>query len=84
MFQSGMNPLLGMTFVLTTVVIAVPSAIKVFNWMGTLWRGNIHFDTPLLHAVAFVSLFIIGGLSGIFMAALEHGSSGATTCSRAA
>ena len=68
MFQSGMNPLLGMTFVVTTVVIAVPSAIKVFNWMGTLWRGNIHFDTPLLHAVSFVSLFIIGGLSGIFMA----------------
>ncbi|MCH2464188.1 MAG: cbb3-type cytochrome c oxidase subunit I, partial [Gemmatimonadetes bacterium] len=68
MFQSGMNPLLGMTFVVTTVVIAVPSAIKTFNWMGTLWRGNIHFDTPLLHAVAFVALFIIGGLSGIFMA----------------
>ncbi|MCH8813043.1 MAG: cbb3-type cytochrome c oxidase subunit I, partial [Gemmatimonadetes bacterium] len=42
--------------------------IKTFNWMGTLWRGNIHFDTPLLHAVAFVALFIIGGLSGIFMA----------------
>ena len=69
MFQSGMNPLLGMTFVVTTVVIAVPSAIKVFNWLGTLWRGNIHFDAPLLHAVAFVSLFIIGGLSGMFMAA---------------
>ena len=63
-----MNPLLGMTFVVTTVVIAVPSAIKTFNWMGTLWRGNIHMDTPLLHAVAFVALFIIGGLSGIFMA----------------
>jgi cytochrome c oxidase subunit 1 len=69
MFQSGMNPLLGMTFVVTTVVIAVPSAIKVFNWIGTLWRGDIHFDAPLLHAVAFVSLFIIGGLSGMFMAA---------------
>ncbi len=69
MFQSGMNPLLGMTFMVTTVVIAVPSAIKTFNWLGTLWRGNIHMDTPLLHAVAFVALFIIGGLSGVFMAA---------------
>jgi len=63
MFQSGMNPLLGTTF-----MIAVPSAIKVFNWLGTLWRGDLHFDTPMLHALAFVSMFIIGGLSGMFMA----------------
>jgi cytochrome c oxidase subunit 1 len=68
MFQSGMNPMLGTTFVVTTIVIAVPSAIKVFNWLGTLWKGDIHLDTPMLHALAFVSLFIIGGLSGIFMA----------------
>ncbi len=68
MFMSGMNPMLGTTFMLTTVVIAVPSAIKVFNWLGTLWRANIHFHVPFLHSVAFVSLFIIGGLSGIFMA----------------
>ncbi|MCH2452335.1 MAG: cbb3-type cytochrome c oxidase subunit I [Gemmatimonadetes bacterium] len=68
MFQSGMNPFLGMSFMATTVVIAVPSAIKTFNWMGTLWKGDIHFDTPLLHAVSFVALFVIGGLSGIFLA----------------
>jgi len=68
MFQSGMNPFLGMSFMATTVVIAVPSAIKTFNWIGTLWKGDIHFDTPLLHAVSFVALFVVGGLSGIFLA----------------
>ncbi|HIF37708.1 MAG TPA: cytochrome c oxidase subunit I [Gemmatimonadetes bacterium] len=68
MFQSGMNPFLGMSFMATTVVIAVPSAIKTFNWLGTLWKGDIHFDTPLLHAVSFVALFVVGGLSGIFLA----------------
>jgi len=68
MFQSGMNPLLGTTFMLSTIVIAVPSSIKVFNWIGTLWRGNIHFSSAMLSALAFVSMFIIGGLSGVFMA----------------
>src|SRR5881409_1403968 len=68
MFQSGMNPTLGTAFMLSTMVIAVPSAIKVFNWLGTLWRGSIHLTTPMLNALAFVSMFIIGGLSGIFMA----------------
>ncbi len=68
MFMSGMNPMLGTTFMVTTLAIAVPSAIKVFNWLGTLWKGNIHFHVPFLHAAAFVALFIIGGLSGIFMA----------------
>jgi cytochrome c oxidase subunit 1 len=68
MFQSGMNPALGTAFMASTMVIAVPSAIKTFNWLGTLWRGSIHFTTPMLHALAFVSSFIIGGLSGVFMA----------------
>ena len=68
MFQSGMNPTLGTTFAISTMFIAVPSAIKVFNWLGTLWRGNIQFTTPMLNALAFVSMFVIGGLSGIFMA----------------
>ena len=68
MFQSGMNPLLGTSFMISTMAIAVPSAIKTFNWLGTLWKGDLHLDTPMLHALAFVALFIIGGLSGIFMA----------------
>jgi cytochrome c oxidase subunit I len=69
MFISGMNPALGMTFMVSTMLIALPSAIKVFNWLGTLWGGKIQFTTPMLFALAFVSMFIIGGLSGIFMAA---------------
>jgi cytochrome c oxidase subunit 1 len=68
MFQSGMNPLLGATFMTSTMIIAVPSAIKVFNWLGTLWRGDIHFHTPMLNALAVVAMFVIGGLSGVFMA----------------
>lgn len=68
MFQSGMNPLLGTTFMVSTMVIAVPSAIKTFNWLGTMWRGKMEFTAPMLNAVAFVSMFVIGGLSGIFMA----------------
>jgi cytochrome c oxidase subunit 1 len=69
MFMSGMNPTLGTGFMISTLLISVPSAIKVFNWMGTMWRGNLHFHVPMLHAVAFVAMFVIGGLSGVFMAA---------------
>ena len=69
MFQSGMNPTLGMTFMVSTMMIALPSAVKVFNWLGTLWRGTIQFTTAMWFAIGFVSMFIIGGLSGIFMAA---------------
>ena len=68
MFQSGMNPTLGTAFMISTMLIAVPSAIKVFNWMGTMWRGNIRLHVPMLHSVAFVAMFVIGGLSGVFMA----------------
>ncbi|HRI30093.1 MAG TPA: cbb3-type cytochrome c oxidase subunit I [Candidatus Kapabacteria bacterium] len=68
MFQSGMNPLLGTTFMLSTIVIAVPSAIKIFNWLGTIWRGNIHFTAASMNALAFIATFIVGGLSGVFMA----------------
>ncbi len=69
MFQTGMNPALGATFMLSTMMIALPSAIKTFNWLGTMWGGRLQFTTPMLNAMAFVSMFIIGGLSGIFMAA---------------
>ncbi len=69
MFMSGMNPTLGSTFMVSTLLIAVPSAIKVFNWLGTMWRGNLHLHVPMLNAIGFVSMFTIGGLSGIFMAA---------------
>jgi cytochrome c oxidase subunit I len=68
MFQSGMNPALGVSFTITTMVIAVPSAIKTFNWLGTIWGGTIRFTVPMLNALAFVAMFVIGGLSGIFMA----------------
>jgi cytochrome c oxidase subunit 1 len=68
MFQSGMNPTLGTSFMVSTMIIAVPSAIKTFNWMGTLWKGNIQFETSHLFAIGFVMLFVVGGLSGIFMA----------------
>src|SRR5207245_2414879 len=69
MFVSGMNPTLGSSFMVSTLVIAVPSAVKTFNWMGTMWRGNLRFTVPMLNAVAFVAMFVIGGLSGIYMAA---------------
>lgn len=68
MFQSGMNPVLGTTFMASTIMIAVPSAIKTFNWLGTLWGGNIRYTPAMLNALGFVSMFVIGGLSGIFMA----------------
>src|ERR1700716_961985 len=69
MFQSGMNPALGATFMLSTMMIALPSAVKVFNWLGTMWGGRIQYTSAMLNAIAFVAMFIIGGLSGIFMAA---------------
>lgn len=69
MFQSGMDPRLGTGFMIATIMIALPSAVKVFNWLGTIFMGNIQFTAAMLFALAFVALFIIGGLSGIFMAA---------------
>ena len=67
MFVTGLNPFLGSIFVLLTLLIAVPSAIKVFNWLTTLWRGNIRFSPGMLFAIGFVSLFISGGLTGIWL-----------------
>jgi len=67
MFVSGMSPFLGSVFTLTTLLIAVPSAIKTFNWLGTVWGARIRFAVPGLFALGFVSLFVSGGLSGIFL-----------------
>ena len=67
MFVTGLNPFLGSVFVLLTLLIAVPSVIKVFNWLTTLWKGNIRFTPAMLFAIGFVSLFISGGLTGIWL-----------------
>lgn len=67
MFVSGMNPFLGSVFMFLTLIIAVPSAVKVFNWIATLWRGNIIFTPAMLFSIGFVSLFISGGLTGIIL-----------------
>jgi cytochrome c oxidase subunit 1 len=68
MFMSGMSPYSAFAFSLLTMCIGVPSAIKTFNWLGTMWRGRIRFSTPMLYAIGFVSLFVSGGLSGPFLA----------------
>jgi len=68
MFVSGMSPYSGFAFSVLTMSIGVPSAIKTFNWLGTLWNGKIIFKTPMLFALGFVSLFVSGGLSGLFLA----------------
>ncbi|MCT9811931.1 cytochrome c oxidase subunit I [Acidovorax sp. Be4] len=67
MFISGMNPYFGFFFATTTLIIAVPTALKVYNWLLTLWRGDIHLSVPMLFALAFISTFVIGGLTGLFL-----------------
>ncbi len=69
MFTVGLPYALQAFFMIASMVIAVPTGIKIFNWLGTLWRGNLHFDTPLLFALGFLSIFVIGGLTGIYLAA---------------
>jgi cytochrome c oxidase subunit I len=68
MFMSGMSPYSAFAFSIMTMAIGVPSAIKTFNWLGTLWHGKIRLATPMLFAIGFVSLFVSGGLSGPFLA----------------
>jgi cytochrome c oxidase subunit I len=70
MFVAGMAPWLRVPMMVTSMVIAVPTGIKVFSWLATLWEGRIHFETPMLFALGFVSMFVIGGLSGIYLAAV--------------
>jgi cytochrome c oxidase subunit 1 len=69
MFISGMNRILAASFMVSTMLIALPSGIKVFNWLGTIWGGRLHLTTPMLFSMGFVSMFVIGGLSGIVMSA---------------
>jgi len=68
MFMSGMSPYTAFAFSIMTMAIGVPSAIKTFNWLGTLWRGRLRLSSPMLFAIGFVSLFVTGGISGPFLA----------------
>ena len=70
MFIAGISTYSALIFSLATFLVAIPSAIKVFNWTATLYKGSIHFDTPMLYALAFIGLFTIGGLTGLFLGAL--------------
>jgi cytochrome c oxidase subunit 1 len=70
MFVSGQSPAANLMFSLLSFIVAVPSAIKVFNWTATLYKGRIRFDAPMLYALGFVGLFTIGGLTGLFLASL--------------
>jgi cytochrome c oxidase subunit 1 len=69
MFAVGLPSYLQGFFMISSLAVAVPTGVKIFNWLATTWRGNIHFDTPMLFALGFIGVFTIGGLSGIFLAA---------------
>jgi cytochrome c oxidase subunit 1 len=72
MFAVGLGPVANTAFALSTMFIAVPTGVKIFNWLGTLWGGDIRFKTPFLFAVGFVAMFIIGGLSGVTHSIVPH------------
>ncbi|GAB2864954.1 cbb3-type cytochrome c oxidase subunit I [Pseudoduganella ginsengisoli] len=67
MYVSGMHPWFGFFFATTTLIIAVPTALKVYNWTLTLWRGDIHLTVPMLFALGFISTFVLGGVTGLFL-----------------
>src|SRR5258707_9088735 len=67
MYVSGMNPYFGFFFATTTLIIAIPTALKVYNWVLTLWRGDIHLRVPMLFAIGFIVTFVNGGLTGLFL-----------------
>ena len=69
MFAIGMPIWLQSFFMITSLAVAVPTGVKIFNWLATTWRGNLSFDTPMLFALGFIAVFTIGGLTGIFLAA---------------
>ncbi|MGB1124621.1 MAG: cytochrome c oxidase subunit I [Phycisphaeraceae bacterium] len=71
MFTSGQSPMINALFSLLTMSVAIPSAIKVFNWLATMWKGKIRLETPMLYAMGFIWLFTIGGLTGLPLAALS-------------
>jgi cytochrome c oxidase subunit I len=68
MFTTGMGPIADTFFALSTMLIAIPTGVKIFNWMGTIWFGSIQYKTPMYFAVGFIAMFIIGGLSGVMHA----------------
>jgi cytochrome c oxidase subunit 1 len=70
MFTSGMDPRLRIPYMITSMIIAVPTGIKIFSWLATIWDGKISFKTPMLFSLGFISLFLIGGVTGIFLAAI--------------
>jgi cytochrome c oxidase subunit 1 len=72
MFAVGLGPVANSAFALSTMFIAVPTGVKIFNWIGTMWGGSIRFTTPMLFAIGFVAMFIIGGLSGVTHALVPH------------
>jgi cytochrome c oxidase subunit 1 len=72
MFATGLGPVANSAFAISTMFIAVPTGVKIFNWLGTLWGGDIRFTTPMLFSIGFVSMFIIGGLSGVTHAIVPH------------
>ena len=72
MFAAGLGPVANSAFAISTMFIAVPTGVKIFNWLGTMWGGSIRFPTPMLFAVGFVSMFVIGGLSGVTHAIVPH------------
>jgi cytochrome c oxidase subunit I len=69
MFAVGLPIGLDMFFMISSLIIAIPTGVKIFNWLATIWRGNISFDTPVLWALGFIAVFTLGGISGIFLAA---------------
>tara|TARA_B100000945_G_scaffold233358_1_gene189683 strand:- start:16507 stop:18378 length:1872 start_codon:yes stop_codon:yes gene_type:complete len=72
MFTVGMGPVANTVFTITTMLIAVPTGIKMFNWIGTIWGGSLKFDTPMLFSLGFIAMFLIGGLSGVMHAVSAH------------
>ena len=75
MFVSGLSPYAAMIFSALSFLVAIPSAIKVFNWTATLFRGSVSWQTPMLYAMGFIGIFLIGGLTGLFLASRSASTS---------